>query len=119
MGHRNWIAIVDSAYPLQTASGIKTLVVGGDQLKVVETVLGKVKTARHVRGLVHVDKEQEFVASADAPGIDEYRTRLTKLLEGRTVTRLPHEEIIAKQAGIIRSLTYRIRTMRSDKRRGA
>ncbi|MCA9265721.1 MAG: hypothetical protein KDA60_17790, partial [Planctomycetales bacterium] len=29
LGHRNWVAVVDSAYPLQTAPGVKMVYVGG------------------------------------------------------------------------------------------
>jgi hypothetical protein len=30
LGHRNWVVVADSAYPLQTAPGIETIYVGGD-----------------------------------------------------------------------------------------
>ena len=32
LGHRNWIMIVDSAYPLQVSPGIETIETGMDQL---------------------------------------------------------------------------------------
>ena len=37
LGHRNWIAVVDSAYPLQTSTGIETVNTNADQLEVVKT----------------------------------------------------------------------------------
>jgi len=40
MGHRNWIAIVDSAYPLQCCQGIETIVSNKDQLAEVRDTLG-------------------------------------------------------------------------------
>jgi len=40
LGHRNWIVVVDSAYPLQTAPGIETICADQNQLEVVKDVLG-------------------------------------------------------------------------------
>ena len=47
MGHRNWIAVVDSAYPLQTSVGIETIETNDDQLQVVKTVLDQIAKAKH------------------------------------------------------------------------
>ena len=40
LGHRNWIVIADSAYPLQTAPGIESTHTETDQLAVLSVVLG-------------------------------------------------------------------------------
>jgi len=37
-GHRNWIVIVDSAYPAQTSPGIQTIVVKGNHTTLPEIV---------------------------------------------------------------------------------
>src|SRR5271156_1292123 len=42
MGHRNWIAVVDSAYPLQTSAGVETIETNDDQLQVVKIVLDQI-----------------------------------------------------------------------------
>src|SRR5579863_8697782 len=49
LGHRNWIAVVDSAYPLQTSSGIETIDTNADQIEVLRTVLAQIGNTRHVR----------------------------------------------------------------------
>ena len=94
LGHRNWIAIVDSAYPAQTSPGIETIVTGADQLTVVKTVLRHLSYAKHVRPVVYVDAELKHVPAADAPGIDEYRAGLAEALAGQKPQELPHMEII-------------------------
>jgi hypothetical protein len=96
MGHRNWIAIVDSAYPWQTRPGIETLATEADQIQVVESVLKALKQAEHVQPIVYLDAELPHVAEADAPGIDEYREGLKEVLADRNVNWLAHEKIIAK-----------------------
>lgn len=96
LGHRNWIAIVDSAYPEQTSEGIETVVTYADQLGVVEAVLEALAQAKHVRPIVYVDAELPHVPEADAKGIEAYRKDLAKTLGDRPVQRVPHGEIINK-----------------------
>jgi len=96
MGHRNWIVVADSAYPLQSAAGIETVATGEDQIAVLEHILDQVEQAPHVRPVILLDAELDSVAEADAPGVTSYRTRLKELLGGKQARTLPHEEIIAK-----------------------
>src|ERR1700733_8292779 len=42
LGHRNWIMIVDSAYPLQSSSGVETIETNTDQMEVIPQVLGAI-----------------------------------------------------------------------------
>lgn len=93
-GHRNWICVVDSAYPAQSREAIETIYVGGDQLDVVRLVLDELAKAKHVRPVVYCDKELRFVPERDAPGIEAYRRELARLLGRREVREMPHEEII-------------------------
>lgn len=93
-GHRNWIAVVDSAYPVQTRSGIETVVTDAEQTEVVTTVLEALAESKHVRPLVMLDAELDFVGEEDAPGVTNYRMQLEQILGDRQVSRLPHEQII-------------------------
>ena len=96
MGHRNWIAVVDSAYPLQTSPGVQTIYTGGHQLSVVRSVLEKISAAKHVRAVVYTDAELASVPEKYAPGIQEYREGLAKLLGTAKVQSIPHAQIIDK-----------------------
>ena len=55
LGHRNWIAVVDSAYPLQTSPGIETVDTGSDHLEVVRRVLHEIAESKHVRPVIFTD----------------------------------------------------------------
>lgn len=96
LGHRNWIAVVDSAYPLQTSAGIETVETDADQLDVVKAVLDEVTKAKHVRSVVFTDAELQVVPESDAAGVTAYREAVAKLLGKADAQSLPHEEIIAK-----------------------
>ncbi len=96
LGHRNWIVIADSAYPLQTAPGIETLYVDADQLEVVGFVLAELAKSRHIKPIIYTDAELKYVPENRAPGITNYRQELDRMLANRTVSKLAHEAIIAK-----------------------
>lgn len=112
MGHRNWVVIADSAYPAQTRPGIKTVYIGGEQLDTVRAVLKSVDAAKHVRGVIHIDRELESVSPADAPGIAEYRKSLGLELDARPISKLPHEEIIFKLDE--EAKTFRVLILKTD-----
>lgn len=96
LGHRNWIAVVDSAYPWQTSAGVETVETFDDQLDVVREVLDQVTKAGHIRAVPFTDAELKAVPESDAPGVDAYRAALSHILENLPAQSLPHDQIIAK-----------------------
>jgi len=96
LGHRNWIMIVDSAYPLQSSAGVETLETNTDQIVVIRKVLDAIDSSIQVRPIVYMDAELPFVTEKDAPGVTAYREKVKATLGGRTITSLPHEQIIGK-----------------------
>ena len=96
LGHRNWIMIVDSAYPLQSSSGVETIETNTDQMEVIRQVLSTINSSIHVRPIVYMDAELPYVPERDAPGVTAYRQGIKSLLAGQKITSLPHEQIIAK-----------------------
>ena len=95
LGHRNWILVVDSAYPLQSSPGVETIETNADQLEVVRYVLNAVNGSIHVRPSIFMDAELPFVPDADAPGASAYRTEIGDLLRGYSIESMPHEKVLA------------------------
>ena len=96
MGHRNWIAVVDSAYPLQNSPGIAVIATQADQLEVLRQVLATVRSSKHVRPHIYLDSELAFVPEAAAPGVSAYRSSLPGLLQHDKPEVLAHEKIIQR-----------------------
>ena len=96
LGHRNWIVVADSAYPLQTAPGIETIYVEADQLDAVKAVIAELAKTKHVKPTIYTDAEMPLVAEKNARGITAYREGLSAVLTNQPVQVLPHEQIIAK-----------------------
>jgi hypothetical protein len=95
LGHRNWILIVDSAYPLQSAPGIETVDTNASQLEVVRHVLFDIDRSIHVRPVISMDAELPFVPEDDAPGVAKYRTEIADVLRGYPVDSVLHDKVIA------------------------
>jgi D-ribose pyranose/furanose isomerase RbsD len=96
LGHRNWIVVADSAFPLQISPGIETIVSNEDHFTVLAKVLKAIDGAKHIRPKVYLDKELSFVPEALAPGADDARRRLEEALKGRGAQSVLHEELIAR-----------------------
>jgi len=96
LGHRNWILVVDSAYPLQSSQGVETIETNENQLDVVRFVLGAVNRSIHVRPDIFMDAELPFVQDDDAPGASAYRREIGDLLRDYGVQSLAHEKIIGQ-----------------------
>ncbi len=112
-GHRNWIVVVDAAYPKQSAAGITTVTTGSDHLEVLDYVLKKVEAAEHVRPLIMTDAELEFLDEELVSGIGDFRAKLEEILGGQDVRSMIHEDIIAKldEASKLFSITVLKTTM--------
>ena len=95
LGHRNWILIVDSAYPLQTSPGVETLDTKAGLPYVLQFVLGAIDQSRHLRPDIFMDAELPFVPDQDAPGAAQYRANMADLLRAYPIQSLPHDRIIA------------------------
>lgn len=94
LGHRNWVVIADSAYPLQTAPGIETVQTGATQEEVLRTVLQELSSAKHVSPAVFLDAELPFVSEGRAPGVTAYRRQLKELFGSLQTQSVPHEQLI-------------------------
>lgn len=94
MGHRNWILIVDSAYPLQSSPGVETIETNANQLDVLRYVLGSINSSIHVRPQIYMDRELPFVGDDDAPGVTKYRDEVQNILADYAIEQMLHERVI-------------------------
>lgn len=94
LGHRNWVVVADSAYPLQTAPGIETIETGATQEEVLKAVLQELASAKHVSPAIFLDAELPFVPERRAPGVTAYRNELKELFGSMNAQSVPHEQLI-------------------------
>ena len=93
LGHRNWILVVDKAFPEQSSPGMKYLYVEQDLLPTLEYVLEKVEASTHVKPIIYQDKELSFISEEQVEGIEAFRAEAKKVLTDREVNALLHDEV--------------------------
>ncbi|MCL1920232.1 MAG: hypothetical protein FWG50_04010 [Kiritimatiellaeota bacterium] len=96
MGHRNWILVVDKAYPWQSGNGITTINTGMPLVKVLEEVVTALGASTHAKPVFYTDKEMESMTEDMAKGVDAYREQLKKVLEGQTTQAILHDDVFPK-----------------------
>ncbi len=95
LGHRNWIAIVDSAYPSQTALGIELKLSSLSHIEVVEQVLLQISACRHIRPEVFLDAELKHLLEWNESDFTLFRQDLQNSLQNYQPTTIPHDEILS------------------------
>jgi len=96
LGHRNWILVVDKAFPAQTAPGIKVINTGESLQDVLQVTLQKIDRSLHVKPVIYTDKELEFLTPQLVPLVEDYRKELQKTLKGIEPQTLLHDSVFVK-----------------------
>lgn len=95
-GHRNWILLVDKAFPSQNADGITILNTGEDLLDVLNFTLQEIDRSTHVSPIVYTDKELSFLTSDLVGNIGDYRSKLEKSIGKYNAQALLHDSVFVK-----------------------
>ena len=98
LGHRNWILVVDKAYPLQSSPGITTIDTQASLTAVLEKVVASIKMSTHVNPIFYTDKELGFISEDMASGVEAFRADLARILAGARTQTLLHDSVFAKLA---------------------
>ncbi|MEI7829759.1 MAG: hypothetical protein WCI31_08310 [Prolixibacteraceae bacterium] len=96
LGHRNWVLVVDKAFPAQTAAGIKVINTGEALQDVLQFTLQKIDRSLHVRPIIYTDKELGSITPALVPLIDDYKKDLQKTLKGIEPQTMLHDSVFVK-----------------------
>jgi hypothetical protein len=95
LGHRNWILVVDKAFPEQSSPGMKYLYVEQDLIPTLQFVLDQVQSSSHVNPIIYRDRELSFIQEEQIPGIEAFRRDSDGVLEGLEVNTLLHDEVFS------------------------
>lgn len=95
LGHRNWVVIADAAYPLQSNAGIITLLSDESHLETIKKVSDIIDEQTHIKPIIFLDKEIDFVREESAPGIVDFREALVEIIDAESAQKVLHENIIA------------------------
>jgi hypothetical protein len=95
-GHRNWILVVDKAFPAQSAEGVTTIDTNEDLLPVLNYTLAQIHSCTHVKPIVYTDKELSFITKNQIPEIETFRANLNKEIGSFNPQVLLHDSVFVK-----------------------
>jgi len=95
-GHRNWILIVDKAFPMQNGSGITYINSNEKLLPVLSYTLGEINNSSHVKPVIYHDKELNFITEAQSKGVKEFSASLKTVIGKNKVQQITHDSIFLK-----------------------
>ena len=96
LGHRNWILVVDKAFPLQSAPGIVTINTGEPMRPVLGELVRMLEKASHGKPVYYTDLELNSLSDDLCPGAEQARTEIFQALQDAQVNTILHEEVFSK-----------------------
>ncbi|MFY7901148.1 MAG: hypothetical protein ACOVNY_13250 [Chitinophagaceae bacterium] len=96
LGHRNWILVVDKAFPVQNAAGIEYINSNENLLPTLEYVLNKVNNSSHVKPIIYQDKELGFITEEQSKGITKFIENSKVILSNQPVNTILHDSVFKK-----------------------
>ncbi|MBC7849476.1 MAG: hypothetical protein H7Y31_07055 [Chitinophagaceae bacterium] len=93
-GHRNWILVVDKAFPQQP--GMTIINTNEKLLPVLDAVLKKIGASTHVKPTIFNDAELSYLNDSLVPGVSNYKAELAKTLNGATIQPLLHDTVFVR-----------------------
>lgn len=96
LGHRNWVLVVDKAFPEQTSPGVEYMYVDEKLLPVLKQVLGRINSSSHVKPIIYRDKELEYITEEQAKGTKQFLEESKKIFGNQAVQAIPHNSLFEK-----------------------
>jgi hypothetical protein len=96
LGHRNWILVVDKAFPLQTSQGLTIINTGEKLVPVLKYVLDQVDGSSHVQPALYHDAELSYLISEQVPGKDEFLSSVNQVLGNVIPVPILHDSVFIK-----------------------
>lgn len=96
LGHRNWILVVDKAFPLQSAQGIEVVYTNESMDSVLSETLDYLDTQNHIHPIVYTDAELDYLSESEVPGITSYKDMLNRQLEDYDVQSILHDSVFTR-----------------------
>ena len=96
LGHRNWILVVDGAYPLQSSAAMEVISTGDTLPSVLGEVMNEIGSAKHIRPIIYKDIELDVLSDELCPGVDQLKIEIHDKLAGFSVQDILHDDVFSK-----------------------
>lgn len=96
LGHRNWILIVDKAFPELASYNIKIINTNSPLLNVLNEVKTVLDSQSHITPILYKDLELEMLDEGLVKGSTKFKENLYKIYPKEAYKSILHEEIFSK-----------------------
>lgn len=96
LGHRNWILIVDKAYPAPNNADILMINTGAPMMDVLHKMDSMFQVQPHIKPIIYQDAELNYLDEDLVKGVDVYKKEIKSLWSKYKVQEIPHEAIFKK-----------------------
>lgn len=96
LGHRNWILVVDKAFPEQNAAGLEVVYTNEELADVLKATMQELDKSAHVTPVIYGDKELAYLTEQMCPGVESLRKNLAAALGGRQPQPILHDSVFIK-----------------------
>ncbi|WP_343561494.1 hypothetical protein [Sphingobacterium sp.] len=95
LGHRNWILIVDKAYPAPSSANITVINTGQPLPQVAKQLDSLLKTQDHIRPIVYQDQELANIDEQLVPGVEAFSKEIGSIFRSN-IQVIPHASVFKK-----------------------
>lgn len=96
LGHRNWILVVDKAFPEQNAEGMEYIYANEGLNSVLNQVLKQINQSGHVKPIIYQDKELNFITEQQSSGVTYFKSVIKSTLGNHSVQTILHDSVFKK-----------------------
>jgi L-fucose mutarotase/ribose pyranase (RbsD/FucU family) len=96
LGHRNWILVVDKAFPMQTSQGLTIINTGEKLAPVLKYVLDQIDGSTHVQPAVYHDAELNYLTSEQVQGKEAFLSSVNQVLGNLIPVPILHDSVFVK-----------------------
>lgn len=110
LGHRNWILVVDKAFPLQQSAGMEYIYAPEGMEAVLREVILGIKASDHIKPIIYRDRELEFVKPLVGAKADQLIQSTQAILKGTAVNTMLHDSVfkqLDREAGLFKVLVIK------------
>lgn len=93
LGDRNWILVVDKAFPALNARGIRVIYANENLLEVLRYTFNKIDSSSHVRPIIYVDKEMQYITPQIEQGIIAYKDSIKAIVNNQFLHPELHDSV--------------------------
>lgn len=96
LGHRNWLLVVDKAFPLLADENIQIIETNEQLVDVLNEVKNQVGEQAHVKPILYKDLELDYLNEELVPGIEKFKKDLYRIYPQDSYSVIAHNEIFSK-----------------------